>query len=193
MKKLTLTFIIFLNFSCANSQENQIDQTQIKEDLNEILTDISNNYAYLQEKNIDLNCIREYYENQIPNIKTEEETVLFFEYLLYEFYDSHLILNTNRNSSFRLFSSIYATIKNGKPIVSNVRQTQIENLEQNIIGAELLKINGTDFDEAIEKFPTHCNDKSSEKVREWILNKILAGRYNQPRILTLKLDNWLFR
>lgn len=189
MKQLILTLIIFLNFSCANSQDNQIDQTKIKEDLNEILTDLSQNYVYLQEKNIDLNCIREYYENQIPNIKTEEETVLFFEYLLDEFYDSHLILNTNRNSSFRLYSPIYATIKNGKPIVSNVWQTQIENLEQNIIGAELLKINGTDFDKAIEQFPTHCNDKSSEKVRKWILNKILAGRYNQPRLLTLKLDN----
>ena len=52
-----------------------------------------------------------------------------------------------------------------------------------------MKINGIDFDKAIEQFPTHCNDKSSEKVREWIINKILAGRYNQPRILTLKLAN----
>ena len=189
MKQLILTFIIFLNFSCANSQNNKIDQTKVKEDLNQILTDLSQNYVYLQEKNIDLNCIREYYENQIPNIKTEAQTVLFFEYLLAEFYDSHLILNTNRNSSFRLYSPIYATIKNGKPIVSNVWQTQIENLEQNIIRAELLKINGTDFKQAIEQFPTHCNDKNSEKVREWILNKILAGRYNQPRIITLKLEN----
>ena len=189
MKQLILTFIIFLNFSCANSQENRIDHTKIKEDLNEVLTNISQNYIYLQEKNIDLNCIQEYYEKQIPNIKTEEQIVLFFEYLLDEFYDSHLILNTNRDSSFRLFSPVYTTIKNGKPIVSNVWQTQTENLKQNIIGAELLKINGTDFDKAIEQFPTYCSDKSSQKIREWIINKILAGRYNQPRILTLKLTN----
>lgn len=187
MKQLILTFIIFLNFSCANSQDNKIDQTKIKEDLNEILTDISQNYIYLQEKNVDLNCIQEYYEKQIPDIKTEEQTVLFFEYLLDEFYDSHLILNTNRNSSFRLFSPVYATIKNGKPIVSNIWQTQTESLEQNIIGAELLKINGIDFNKAIEQFPTHCNDKNSQKVREWIVNKILAGRYDQQRVLTLKL------
>jgi C-terminal processing protease CtpA/Prc len=189
MKQLIILFILLLNFACANSQENKIDQNKIKEDLKEIITDISNNYIYLQEKNIDLNCIREYYEKQIPNIKTEEQTVLFFEYLLNEFYDSHLILNTNRNSSFRLFSPMYATIENGKPIVSNIWQTQIENLKQNIIGAELLKINGIDFEKAIEQFPTHCNDKNSQKVKEWIVNKILAGRYNQPRVLTLKLAN----
>jgi len=60
MKKLILTIIIFLNFSCANSQKNKIDQNKIKEDLNKIITYISNNYIYLQEKNVDLNCIQEY-------------------------------------------------------------------------------------------------------------------------------------
>ncbi|MEL6561593.1 MAG: S41 family peptidase, partial [Bacteroidota bacterium] len=65
-------------------------------------------------------------------------------------------------------------------------QTQLENLNQNLIGAELLKINNVDFDKAIEQFPTHCNDKKSKPVKEWIANKILSGRYNQPRILTLR-------
>lgn len=189
MKKLILPFIILLNFSCATSQENKIEQRKIKEDLNGILSDLSQNYIYLQEKNVDLNCIREYYENQIAKINTEEQTVLFFEYLLYEFYDSHLILNTNRNSSFRLFSPIYATVKNGKPIISNIWKTQIENIDQNLIGAEILKINGTDLDKAIEQFPTHCSEKNSQKVREWVINKILAGRYNQSIVLTLKLAN----
>jgi len=189
MKILILMFIILLNFSCAISQESKIDQNKIKEDLNEMVTDLSKNYIYLQEKNVDLNCILEYYENQIPNIKTKEQTVLLFEYLLNEFYDSHLILNTNRSSSFRLFSPFYATVENGKPIISNIWQTQIENLDLNLIGAELIKMNGIDFDKAIEQFPTHCNDKNSEKTRVWIVNKILAGRYNQPRILTLKLSN----
>lgn len=187
MKKLIFIFIIFFNCLYGNSQEIQIDRNKIKEDLNEILTDISYNYIYLKEKNIDLDCIKKQYEKQIINIKTREEIILFFEYLLDEFYDSHLILNANTNSSFRLFSPIYATVKNEKFIISNVWQTQIENLDQNLIGAELLKINGIDFDKAIELFPTHCNNKKSKKVREWIVNKILSGRYNKPRILTLKL------
>lgn len=189
MKRLISTFLILLSFYCANSQDCSIDHNKIKEDLNELITDIANNYIYLQEKNVDLNCIKEYYEHQIPNIDTEEQTVLFFEYLLDEFYDSHLILNTNRKSSFRLYSPIYATIKNGKAIISNVWQTQIENLDQDIIGTEILKINGINFDKAIDQFPTHCNNKNSQNVREWIINKILAGRYNQPRILSLKTKN----
>ncbi len=189
MKKLFLNLIILLSFSCINSQESSIDQNKIKEDLNEILNDISSNYVYLQDKNVDLKCIKNYYTNQIKNIKTEEETVLFFEYLLNEFYDNHLTLRTNRNSSYRLFSPIYSTIERGKPIISNVWQTQIENLNEDIIGAEIMKFNGIDFDQVIKDFPSHCSNKSIPEIKEWIANKILAGRYNEPRILTLKLSN----
>ena len=189
MKKLILIVIVIFNFSCVQSQENEIDRTKIKEDLNEILSEISQNYIYLEEKNVELDCIRQHYENQIENLNTDEQTVLFFEFLLDEFYDSHLILNTNRNSSFRLYSPIYSKIENGKAIISNIWQTQIQNIDQNLIGAEILKINGLEFNKAIEQFPTHCNDKSSLIIREWIANKILAGRYNEPRVLKLKLPN----
>ena len=186
---LFITLITFLNTSCVNSQNTEIDYVKIREDLDEIINNISKNYVYLQEKNTNIDCIKTYYEKQIQNIKTETQTVLFFEYLLNEFYDSHLILNTNRKSSFRLFSPIYVTIEAEKLIISHVWQTQLENLEQNIIGAELKKINGIDFNLAIEQFPTHCNNKNDQEVREWVANKILAGRYNQPRILTLTFKN----
>ncbi|PIA78930.1 hypothetical protein BFR04_05260 [Gaetbulibacter sp. 4G1] len=189
MKKLFLNLIMLLSFSCINSQESSIDQNKIKEDLNEILNDISLNYVYLQDKNVDLKCIKNYYANQIKNIKTEEETVLFFEYLLNEFYDNHLTLRTNRNSSYRLFSPIYSIIERGKPIISNVWQTQIENLSEDIIGAEIIKFNGIDFEQVIKDFPTHCSNKSVPEIKEWIANKVLAGRYNEPRVLTLKLSN----
>ncbi|WP_111709903.1 S41 family peptidase [Lutibacter citreus] len=189
MKKLTFVLFVLFNFSCVESQNKEIDQKKIKEDLNEILTDISQNYIYLKDKKIDLDCIREYYEKQISNIKTEEHTILFFEYLLDEFYDSHITLNTNRNSSFRLFSPIYTILENGKFLVSNVWQTQIEKLNQNIVGTEIIKFNGINFEQVIKEFPTHCNNKNSLKVKEWIANKILSGRYNQPRILTLKFKN----
>jgi C-terminal processing protease CtpA/Prc len=189
MKTIKLISILILLSTSSYSQNNGIDQIKIKEDLNEILTNLSQNYVYLQEKNIDLDCIREYYEKQIPNIKTEEETVLFFEYLLGEFYDNHLTLRTHRNSSFRLFAPIYAKIENDKSIVTNVWQTQIENLNQEIIGAEIIKFNGQNFSKVIQDFPTHCNDKNLLETKEWIANKILAGRRNESRILTLKLHN----
>lgn len=190
MKKSILIFFLLLITNLTFGQENRINHTKIEEDLYEIINDVIRNYVYLEDKNVNINCVKEYYSNEIKNIKTEEETVLFFEYLLNEFYDSHLLLNTNRKSSFRLFAPIYTTLENNKLIVANVCQTQVESLNQNIVGAEILKFNGTDFQEAIIDFPTHCNDKNNLETKEWIANKILSGRYNEPRILTLKLvDN----
>ena len=103
MKILIITFLLLVNFIEVRAQ---IDRLKIKEDLEEILLDISSSYVYLKDKNIDLECIRKHYTNQIKNIKTNEEVVLFFENLLNEFCDSHLILNTNVNSSYRLYSPI---------------------------------------------------------------------------------------
>jgi len=189
MKNLILTLLLLLTFSCSNGQQKVLDKGKIKADLKNILADLSQNYIYLHDKNVDLDCIKEHYQNEIENLDTQKDVVLFFEYLLYEFYDSHLILNTNTKSSFRLFAPIFTTFQNGEFVVTNVWQTQIENFGQEIIGAKIKKINGTDINDTIETFPTFCNDKESPKVREWIANKIIAGRYNEPRVLTLELQD----
>ncbi len=85
MKKLILFFVVVLQFYSARSQNYEVDQSQIEEDLNKIIEDLSKYYAYLHEKEVDFNCLKVHYLQNIPNIKSEEETVLFFEYLLDEF------------------------------------------------------------------------------------------------------------
>ncbi len=106
-----------------------------------------------------------------------------------EFYDSHLILNTNRNSSYRLYSPVYASLSNNTFKISSVWQSQLEVIDENIIDAEIVKFNGVDFNKTINNFPTRCQDKNNPEIRQWLANKVLAGRYNQPRVLTLKLSN----
>ncbi|GAA4233478.1 hypothetical protein GCM10022291_10530 [Postechiella marina] len=189
MKKLLVVFLVVFNVTHNYAQQYYVNHSKIKEDLNKIIGDIEANYVYLNEKGVDLNCIRKYYENQIKHIKTEEDTVLLFEYLLDEFYDSHVILNTNRPSSYRLSAPVYTAITKGKFLVTSVWKSQILEEANQIINAEILKINGVNFNEAINNFPTQCNDKNNSLAREWIANKLLAGQYNKPRVLTLKLKN----
>lgn len=122
-------------------------------------------------------------------MQTEGDVVLFFEYLLDEFYDSHLILNTNINASYRLYSPIYASLINGRVVITSVWQSQLNPIGENIVGAQINAINGLDMDHAIEQFPVHCCNKDSLAVRQWIVNKILAGKYYQPRVLSLQLSD----
>lgn len=190
--KNTWSFIIILFFSSNGllfSQKMEVDHSEIEEDLNFMIETIKNYYAYLDEKKVDINCIQIEYSKRIPSIASEEESVLFFEYLINEFYDSHLNLDTRRESSFRIYSPIYTEYFNGRTIIKNVWQSQLDTLKISIIDAEILEVNNQEFQKAINEFPSLCNDKNDKDVRTWIGNKIVAGRRNQPRVLKLKLKD----
>ena len=164
-----------------------VNKDFIKEDFKEILSDIKHRYIYLSKKNVDLLCIEEQYAKKIDAIKTEDETVLFFEDILNEFYDSHIHLNKAVWGSYRLRSPNYAEHSNGKTTITSAWYSQIENLNESVVGAEILTINQQTYRQALAKFDMKCADKSDGAVQEWILNKTLAGRYGQPRVLELKL------
>ncbi len=150
MIKLVYTILLFLlHLYTANSQEKQITQYKIKEDLDKTISDVTQNYVYLQEKNVDLDCIRTYDANEIENVENQEQAVLFFGYLLHEFYDNHRTLGTNTNSPCGLFAPIYEKVINGKPIISNVRQTQTKELNQDVIGTEMLAFDHVYFKKVI--------------------------------------------
>lgn len=181
--------IILLSCSFTDLTSQQIDKEKLAQDLEQILRNLEGSYTYFDQKGIDINCLREKYSGKIRTINNKEEKVLFFEYLLDEFYDSHLILNTNTTSSYRLFPPIYAKSTNGKFIISNVWTSQLQPLDTDIIGAEIISFNNVRFQDKILDFPTLCNEKTDSKISEWIANKVLAGKYNEPRILGLKLKS----
>ncbi|HEY0895013.1 MAG TPA: S41 family peptidase [Sphingobacteriaceae bacterium] len=189
MKRFIIVLAVSFTVLHATGQETQLDKDRIREDLEQLLRDLSENYAYLREKNIDLNCLRNHYTRKIRTLKNEEDVVLLYEYLLDEFYDSHLILTTNRQSSFRLHAPLYVSLQNGKAVITQVWQSRMEDSEHDLVGGEISRINGVDFSRAIDNFPTHCQNKKAPAVREWIANKLLAGRYNEPRVLSVTLLN----
>ncbi len=191
VNKIILIFTLFINISAISQGKDQSnsDKQQIKSELNEVLTDIENNYAYFNKKNIDIKCLKEKYNAKINLIKDKNDKILFFEYLFDEFYDSHVHLNVSIQNSYRLYSPIYAVLKNEKVIILNVWQNQLKNLDENIVGAEILKFNGQDIKTLIDIFPTVCSNKQNKDTRNWIINKILAGRYSESRKLELLLKN----
>ncbi|RTY95208.1 hypothetical protein [Flavobacterium sp. GT3R68] len=75
---------MFFHFSALSQKEEAVafSKEQINESLNEIISDLEQNYIYLKDKNVDLNCIRANFKGKIENINTDEDLVLFFEYLL---------------------------------------------------------------------------------------------------------------
>jgi len=162
---------------------------KVKQDLDGLLENVKNYYPYLNEDVVDLNCTKKYYSTQAQNLKTPQEIVLFFEHIIMEFYDNHFSLNTNNNKSYRLSAPIHLTLRGNKVFIENVWISNIENLTTNILQAEVLAFNNVEFFRVIKEFPIQCANKKDSKVKEWIANKIIFGRYNQSRILKLKLKD----
>ena len=162
-----------------------MNQSEISSGLREVIANISASYVYLDQKEIDTECLISTYEKKIKTLTSQEDVILFYEYLFDELYDSHVSLNTNIKSSYRLYAPIYANFEDNKPIIRQGWISQMENPPVGFLGAEILKLNGVEVEEVIARFPTECQDKTDPKVKEWLLNKVLAGRYDQPRVLEL--------
>lgn len=185
MKKLLTLFLIISN--AAYTQSIKVDTLKVRQDFEKLISNLETKYVYYTQKDVDIECLKNYYSNRIKTLTSETDVLLFFEYLLDEFYDSHLHLNSSNQFSYRLYSPVFATTTGSKIEISSVWKDQIESgVNINITNAEILTFNGVEFNQVIEKFPTHCQNKNNTEIRTWISNKILSGRYNEPRIITLK-------
>lgn len=188
--KILLRLLLLIIFGFTNAQTNNaVDNYKLNQDFGKFVQDLSDKYIYLQEKETDFSCVKENYAQLISKIKNNQEKILLFELMLNEFYDSNLVLNVKTKSSFRLYSPFYVKLKDNRFYIENIWYSQIENFGKNIIGAEVLNFNSKEFNAVIDKFPVQCVNKNIPEVREWIANKIISGRYNKTRILTLKLTD----
>jgi carboxyl-terminal processing protease len=190
MQRILLCVLLSLTFLTISAQKSKFDSLELRKDFEKILHDLETDYVYYNKKNVDLDCLKSFYGEKIKNVKNSSEALLFFEFMLYEFYDSHLHITTYSNKSYRIYSPIYASMIDDRVIITDYWKDQVKtNLENEIIGSEIIALNGELLENVIEKFPTHCHNKKDGEIRTWIINKILAGKYSEKRKLTLKLKN----
>jgi len=141
-KIVVLFFLSALSFTSCSQKKSIPSKELLAKSVHSMINNIRDNYIYLADKDVDIECIRASYLSKLNTIKTRDDLVLFFEYLMDEFYDSHLILSTNIEASFRLHAPIYAKTENGKTYITDTWYSKIKKLKTNIIGAEIIEFNG---------------------------------------------------
>ncbi|MEE9378709.1 MAG: S41 family peptidase [Candidatus Lokiarchaeia archaeon] len=190
MKTIYL-IILIVSLGCQTNRNQKLIDSENRKEFNAFITDLEKDYIYFNDKKNIIDCIKQEYGQHVDTISKSYYKVMFYENLLYELYDSHLILNSNTDKSYRpLGASIYVKLKNNKIYIKNVFSSQLDNVFiSNIINSEILLLNGIDFQQMIESFPTKCHEKNKPEIKEWIANKILSGRRNESRIIHLKLSN----
>jgi len=185
---LTILCLLIVFNSQANTPTKDFEalQESVQASLQSMLKNMEDNYAYGKQKNINWVCLNQQYKNSIIPLESKTDVVLFFEHLLLEFADSHMTLNTNTSKSYRLNSPIFVKKHQSAFLIDDFWQTQLINSTKLTIGAELISINGKTVNEVIKNFPTHCLDKSLTGNQQWIVNKSLAGKYSESRIIQVK-------
>ena len=166
-----------------------------KREFDDFIYQLEKEYIYKSNKQPIIDCIKDKYDTYIDTITKPYFKVLYYEAILNELHDSHISLNTNTDQSYRLRSPIYLIESNNKFIIKNIFSSQLQTqLETNLIGATIESFNGMAFNNVLSAFPSKCMNKNNSKTREWIANKIVAGKRDQPRLLTLRLkDNKQFK
>jgi len=189
-QSLLLLSLLCVILSCSSPRKNQtIEEIKLAE-FDEFIDNITEEYIYLNSRHEEFECIKDAYRNEVIQLTSVREHVLFYETIMMEFWDNHVQLNTNVKESYRVDIMMYTSFDGHSTKVENIWQSQMDQLpKQNIIGSEIIRFNGVPFQEMIDDFPTRCLDKQNPEIRSWIGNKILAGKYSEPRIIDLLLKD----
>ncbi len=181
--------IYLVLLSCLLCQSANAQITEYQQEFDAFIKTLETQYTYYDQKKEIIDCVKERYRPSLDTISHPFYKILFYENLINELYDSHVILNTNTDQSWRLYSPIYVQERGGQFYISSVFSSQLEIDFPNILNAQLLSFNGQPFANALRDFPTHCHDKTNPEIREWLANKLLAGKRKKPRMLRLKLKD----
>jgi len=168
-----------------------LSKEQIEEDFNFLWENINEHYAYFDKKQTGWNMVKEIYHLQIKDIDSKEKLLRFFETILEELYDNHTTLNTNNLHSPRLVPSglsIWAEWLNGKAIITDIRSELISKVNFTP-GSEIISINDVPIEDAVNSHIGKSIRTIDNDVRNWALRRVIAGTYDEKRIIKILSDN----
>jgi C-terminal processing protease CtpA/Prc len=183
MKKLLLPLLLTSTLSFS--------QPSYQKDFLEFWQDIKDNYAYLEQQQIDWEKVKTIYEPQTAKITDQNEFIRLLENVLNELYDGHSSLNTNLPSSNRLVpsgSDLYVEKVKDKYIITDLRKGFGADLAGLKIGMQVKLFNGKPVDEQVKKFLPRYTDKPTPKMYQYAIDMLFAGTHDTKREITV-LEN----
>jgi carboxyl-terminal processing protease len=154
---------------------------------------VEEEYAYFDLKKTDWARVCRFYAPQAASATDRAAYIELLEQALGELYDSHAHLGTNTQRSYRLVpthTSLFATWKDGKAIVSAVRTGSGAEGAGLRPGMEVVAINGEATETVVRSIEPKLLSREDSAAREWALQVALAGRRDRDsiRLLTRQGD-----
>jgi C-terminal processing protease CtpA/Prc len=183
--KFLVTTIVFI-FSFVGNKV--IAQSKYQKDFSEFWTDINDNYAYINEQNIDWKRVKEIYEPKVEKISNNQDFIILLENVLNELYNGHSSLDVNLNSSNRLIPSgmdLYVEILDDKFYIRDIRKGFGADLSGLKIGMEIKLFNGKPIDEQLNKFIPKYTNNPNKRMYQFAVDMLFAGTNDSERAITV--------
>lgn len=178
-------------YSDSHSQEN-VTPEQFTQDFDYLWSQLRDNYAYFDKKEIDWTRVKEVYRPRVAEVRSKTEFVTLLERVLEELYDPHTHLRTNTNRSPRLVPTgldVWAEWENGKAIITQLRKGFSAEQAGLKVGMEIMSINGSPVETAVSNRLGVSLKKVSEAAEGWALRALLAGTRDVRRVIEVKTTN----
>ncbi|WP_028786990.1 S41 family peptidase [Terrimonas ferruginea] len=166
-------------------------QPSYQKDFLEFWQDIKDNYAYLNQQQIDWDKVKTIYEPQSTKITDRNEFIRLLENVLNELYNGHSSLNTNLPSSNRLVPSgtdLYVEKVNDKYLIKDLRKGFGADLAGLKIDMEIKFFNGKPVGEQLKQFLPRFTDKHTPKMIQYAIDMLFAGTHDTKREITVVVD-----
>ena len=164
--RILLKILIIVSVS-AGFSNLAIAQTPYQNDFEELWKTVNDNYAYLNQQNIDWKKVKTIYSPVADTVKTDNSFISFLETVLNELHNGHNSLSTNLPTSNRLVPSgmdVYVEKMNGKYFITDVRKGFGAEQCGLRTGLELCKFNKKSIDEQIVKFLPKYNHNYNQPM-----------------------------
>jgi len=178
-------FLTFLTIFLSNLVYGQ---TEFEKDFNEFWNDINNNYAYLDQQQINWNRVKEIYQPKVKEIENQIDFIRFLEKVINEFHNGHISLNTNLNSSNKLIPTgqdLFVEKTNNRFFITDLRKGFGAELSGLKIGNEVVLFNGKPINEQLEIFLPKYTTNYTREMYQYALNMLLAGTHDIKRTITI--------
>jgi carboxyl-terminal processing protease len=171
--------------SVSQAQEN-LTPEQFTQDFDYLWSQLRDNYAYFDRKEIDWNRVREIYRPRAAAVGNKREFVALLEKVLDELYDPHTHLRINTSRSTRLIPTgldVWAEWEDGKAIITQLRKGFSAEQAGLQVGMEITAIDGVPVATAIDRRLGVALKKVTRDARSWALRALLAGTRETRRIV----------
>ena len=184
-----LPVLAFVLFATAGHAAVQFDVNARVADLDWLVDQIALHYAYLPERQIDLEKLRALYRPQARAAGTRGAWIHVVEQVVGELHDHHATLGTNTPSSPNLVptgTDLWAEMRNGRAVLSEVRRGGPASAAGLRAGDVVVTIGGTPAAKAVASAMPKTLTADDPEAANFALRTLLAGTHDADRRIAVR-------